>query len=99
MTEPGRLAMSSLGRAVAHESTVAAAVAAAASLVGAAAPLLFGALVPVPAWITLAIAVALLAVLGWVIGTVLAAHRWLWAAAMLVGGAAVTVAGALLDIA
>ena len=59
MTEPGRLAMSSLGRAVAHESTVAAAVAAAASLVGAAAPLLFGALVPVPAWITLAIAVAL----------------------------------------
>jgi predicted membrane protein (TIGR00267 family) len=99
LTEPGRLAMSSLGRAVARESTFAAVVAAAASLVGAAAPLLFGALVPVPAWITLAITVALLGVLGWVIGAVLTAHRWLWAASMLVGGAAVTIVGTLLDIA
>lgn len=99
MTEPGRLAATSLGRAVAQESAFAATVAAVASLIGAAGPLLLGTLLPVPPWVTLLITVVLLGILGWLIGAVLSARRLRWALAMLLGGIAVTVIGAELNIA
>ncbi|MFC4242913.1 hypothetical protein ACFOYW_05980 [Gryllotalpicola reticulitermitis] len=99
LTEPGRLAATSLGRTVARESTIAAGLAAIASLVGAAGPLLLGTLLPVPPLVALAITILLLGVLGWLIGATLTARKLRWAIVMLIGGIAVTVIGAWLDIA
>ncbi len=99
LTEPGRLAATSRGRAVARESAVAAGIAAVASFAGAALPLLLDAVLPVPSWVAVAIAVGLLGVLGWGIGAALAASRARWALAMLLGGVVVAVIGAWLDIA
>lgn len=98
LTAPGRLAASQLGRQAALESTVAMAVAAVASLAGAAGPLLIGVVLPGPPWLVLVLAVAALGLLGWVLGAVLVSRRWLWALAMTVGGALVTVVGVILDI-
>lgn len=64
LTGPGRLAASQLGRQAALESTVAMAVAATASLVGASAPLLLGAVLPGPPWLVLVLAVLALGLLG-----------------------------------
>ena len=99
MTEPGRLAATNLGRAIVRESALATVVAGVASLVGAAAPLLLGALLPVPSWVTLAISIGFLGLLGWVLANMLAASRFRWCSAMLVGGALVTFIGAVLNIA
>jgi predicted membrane protein (TIGR00267 family) len=99
MTEPGRLAATSLGRQAAKESTIAMAVAAAASLAGASVPLLVGAMVPGAPWLVLVLAIACLGGLGWALGGLIAAHRSLWAVAMVGGGAVVTLIGVWLDIA
>ena len=99
MTEPGRLAATSLGRAVARESALAAGLAAVASLVGAAGPLLMGTLPHVPPWVALVVTILLLGVLGWLIGIMLSARRLRWAIVMLLGGIAVTFIGAWLNIA
>jgi len=99
LTEPGRLAATSLGRAVAVESAWATLVAALASFAGAAAPLLVGALLPVAAPLTIAGTIALLGFLGWAIGDVLSGRRWRWTLAMVLGGVAVTALGVALDIA
>jgi len=99
MTEPGRLATTNLGRAIALESAGATAVAATASLLGACLPLLLGTLLPLPTWVTLAITVALLGLLGWTIGAMLSARATVWCLAMIAGGVVVTAVGAVLDIA
>lgn len=97
LTEPGRLAATNLGRIVVRESATAAAVASVASFAGAALPLLLGAVLPTPPWVTIAIAV--LGALGWCIGAMLSAGRTRWTVAMLLGGVVVAVIGAVLDIA
>lgn len=99
LTAPGRLAATSLGRVIVRESTFAALVAALASFVGAAVPLLLAAALPVLPWVALAFAIVLLGVLGGGIGAMLRTGRVRWAIAMLLGGAAVAVIGAVLDIA
>jgi hypothetical protein len=99
LTEPGRLAATNLGREIVRESWAATAVAGLASLVGAAVPLLLGALLPIPAVGTLVLTVGCLGALGWALAASLAASRVRWCLAMLAGGAVVTVIGALLDIA
>lgn len=78
LTEPGRLAASNLGREVARESVLATVVAGAASLVGAAGPLFLGALLPLPPWVTLAISIGFLGLLGWMIAKMLVARRLRW---------------------
>lgn len=98
LTEPGRLAASQLGRRAALESALAMAVAAVASLVGASAPLLLAAVLPGPPWLALAFAVLALGLLGWVLATILVAHRLRWAVCMTVGGALVAVVGVVLEI-
>ncbi len=99
LTDPGRLAATNLGRTVLRESATAASVASVASFVGAALPLAFGALLPIPPWLILAIAVALLCILGWAIGSMLSSSRVRWAVGMLLGGILITAIGAVLDIA
>jgi len=99
LTEPGRLAATNLGRIVVRESATAAAVASVASFAGAALPLLLGAVLPTPPWVTIAIAIAVLGALGWCIGAMLSAGRTRWTVAMLLGGVVVAVIGAVLDIA
>lgn len=99
LTQPGRLAATRLGRAVLRETIVATATTGIASFVGAVAPLLLGALVPMPPWMTLVISVALLGAVGWRIGAALSARKTLWLVAMLAGGCIVTIIGAWLDIA
>lgn len=98
LTGPGRLAASNLGKEAIKESAVAMAVAAGASLVGAALPLLIGATLPGPSWIILALAIGALGALGWVLATLMVAHRIRWAVAMLIGGAIVTCVGIGLQI-
>jgi hypothetical protein len=99
LTEPARLAASSLGRSIFNESIFATVVAATASLVGAAFPLLLGTLLPVPPWTTLVLTVGLLGAVGWLIGATLSANRTRWLTVMVIGGAIVTAVGAVLDIA
>jgi predicted membrane protein (TIGR00267 family) len=98
MTEPGRLAATHLGRQAVKESAIAMAVAAGASLLGAALPLLVGAVLPGPSWIVLVLTIGSLGVLGWILGGLMAAHRARWAIAMLIGGVIVTAIGVLLNI-
>jgi len=98
MTEPGRLAATQLGRQAFRESALAMAVAAGASLVGAALPLLIGAVPVVPSWAVLALAIGALGLLGWALGTLLSARRLRWTIGMLAGGAVVTVIGVWLQI-
>lgn len=99
MTEPGRLAATNLGRKALRESFVAMIVAAGASLVGAGAPLAVGAILPGPAWIVVALTIALLGGFGWLLGGLLAGRRGFWAASMTVGGVVVTAIGVWLNIA
>lgn len=98
LTEPGRLATTQLGRQAARESAVAMLVAAIASLIGAAGPLLIGEALPGPSWLVLVLTVLALGLLGWIIATILLARRWVWAVLMTIGGALVALLGVVLGI-
>lgn len=97
MIEP-RLASTRLGRQAVRDSAIAMAVAGLSSLIGAALPLIAGAVIPGPSWIVLALTIAVLGVLGWLLGAILAGRRVVWATAMVIGGCIVTVIGAWLRI-
>ncbi|MFT4297005.1 MAG: hypothetical protein QM582_16505 [Micropruina sp.] len=99
LTVRGQLAATNLGRHAFHESLVAMAVAAGASLAGAFLPLALGASLPGPSWTVVPLTVGLLGVFGWLLGGVIAGRRAVWAVAMTVGGIAVTAIGVWLDIA
>lgn len=99
LTVRGQLAATNLGRRAFHESLLAMAVAAGASLAGAFIPLALGATLPGPSWTVVALTIGMLGVFGWLLGGVLAGRRAIWACAMTLGGAAVTVIGVWLDIA
>ena len=99
LTKRGQLATTELGRIQMRRALVAMAVASVASFVGATAPLLVGALLPVPPWTILALAIVALAVLGWLLGKALAGNRLRWAVSMGIGGLVVTVIGLQLKIA
>ncbi|MBB4915600.1 hypothetical protein [Streptosporangium saharense] len=95
----GHLATTRLGRAVAREASVAAAVASAASFLGALFPLAAGALLPGPGWAPVVLAVAALAVLGFALGGAVGGSGIRWAFMLTVGGVAVAIVGLYLDIA
>ncbi len=99
LTVRGQLAATNLGRRAFYESLLAMTVAAGASLAGAFIPLALGATLPGPSWTVVALTIGMLGVFGWLLGGVLAGRRPIWACAMTLGGAAVTVIGVWLDIA
>lgn len=99
LTKRGQLATTQLGRTQMRRSLAAMAIAAVASFAGAALPLLAGALLPVPPWTILALAILALAGLGWLLGKALAGNRLRWSALMGTGGLLVAFIGLQLQIA
>lgn len=97
-TQSGRLAATSLGRAVFRDSIAAALVAGASSFAGAALPLFIGTLLPRVSWIALVASAAALAFLGVVLGSHVGGRRIVWAAALVVAGVVVTIIGMQLEI-
>lgn len=93
LTGRGRLAETRLGKLAMRDSAIAMVVAAASSFAGATAPLIIGVLVPSASWLVLIITIAGLAVLGWLLGRLVAGRPIMWAAGMFLGGIVVTLIG------
>lgn len=92
-TRSGRPAATRLGRTVLAEAVVAALAVGAASYVGAAVPLLIGALLPSASWLALVVSVVALTVLGVVLSRQVGGRAPLWAAGLGLAGVVVTVIG------
>lgn len=99
LTKRGQLATTQLGRTQMRRALAAMAVASTASFVGAAVPLLAGALLPIPPWTILALAILALTGMGWLLAKALAGNRLRWSAFMGAGGLVVTFIGLQLQIA
>jgi hypothetical protein len=97
-TRSGRLAATSLGRAVLRDSIATALLAGAASLAGAVLPLLIGMLLPWIAWIALVISTATLGGLGVLLANVVGGRRILWAVSLTIAGVALTLIGIRVDL-
>lgn len=97
-TRSGRLAATSLGRAVLKDAATVAAVAGIASFAGAALPLVTGALLPTATWVALAVSVVALGGLGVLLAVHVGGRRSVWAAGLLIAGIAVTVIGVKVDL-
>lgn len=92
-TRSGRLAATSLGRAVFRDSIAVATVAGTASFAGAALPLVIGALLPRLSWVALVVSAATLGGLGVVLANHVGGRRVMWALSLVVAGVIVTVIG------
>lgn len=92
-TRSGRLAATSLGRAVLKDAATIAIVAAISSFVGAALPLVVGALLPGASWMALVVSVAALGGLGVLLAVHVGGRRWVWAVSLIIAGAIVTIIG------
>jgi VIT1/CCC1 family predicted Fe2+/Mn2+ transporter len=88
-----------LGSLVRSQALAATAVACFASFLGALLPLLAGALLPGPAWLAVALALLVLAGLGFGLASVLEGSRARWVIGLLAGGVVLTAIGAVLKIA
>lgn len=99
MTRSGRMAAGHLGRQVAREAAVAAAVASGASFLGALLPLLVGAVAAPYGWSALVVSVGALSALGGALATAVGGRRRRWIVAMMAMGLAVAAIGTVLDIA
>lgn len=97
-TQSGRLAATSLGRAVFRDSIAAAIVAGASSFAGAALPLFMGTLLPRLSWVALVASAAALGGLGVVLGSHVGGRRTLWAISLVVAGVIVTIIGVQVDL-
>lgn len=97
-TRSGRLAATSLGRAVLRDSVTVALVAGAASFIGAALPLTIGAVLPTATWIALVTSVAALGVLGAVLARQVGGRRSTWVLGLLVTGLVVMAIGVQVDL-
>lgn len=97
-TRSGRLAATSLGRAVLRDAFAAAAVAGIASFAGAALPLVIGAMVPSASWTALVASVMALGLLGLALATHVGGRRSLWATGLVISGIIVTIVGAKVDL-
>ena len=97
-TRSGRLAASSLGRAVLRDAVAVAAVAGIASFAGAALPLAIGALAPSVTWVALLVSVAALGGLGVLLAVHVGGRRSVWAAGLVIAGAIVTGLGVKVDL-
>jgi VIT1/CCC1 family predicted Fe2+/Mn2+ transporter len=98
LTERGRLASSRLGRQALEESLGAALVSALCAFGGATTPLLVAGLLPGPGWLTIAIAVLCLALLGAGIAHALSGCRICWSLGLALAGVAMAILGACLRV-
>lgn len=92
-TRSGRLAATSLGRAVFRDSIAVAIVAGTSSFAGAALPLIVGTLLPQMSWVALVVSGAVLGGLGVVLGTHVGGRPIVWAIVLVTAGAVVTFIG------
>lgn len=94
----GRLAATSLGRAVLRDAVTVATVAGTASFIGAALPLVIGALLPQATWVALVVSVAALGGLGIILSVQVGGRRSVWAVSLIIAGIAVTIIGVRVDL-
>lgn len=99
LTSHGKLATSRLGRRALLEALGGALIAAACGLAGAMLSLLLCIWFPQPRWLGLAGDLVLLGLLGALLAKSFHGSALFWAAALIVGGAALTWAGVVIDIA
>lgn len=97
-TRSGRLATTSLGRAVLRDAAAVAGVAGLASFAGAALPLAVSALSPRATWIAMVVSVGVLGALGIVLSTQVGGRRTVWALGLVTAGIAVTIIGVQVDL-
>ena len=97
-TRSGRLAATSLGRAVLRDSVVAATVAGLSSFVGAALPLVLGTLLPGASWVALVWSAATLGGLGVVLAKHVGGRRIVRALSLVMAGVVVTIIGVQMDL-
>jgi predicted membrane protein (TIGR00267 family) len=98
LTARGRFATTRLGTAVLRDAAVAAAIAGGSTFVGALLPLLVSALFPRPAWLSVAVAIATLGVLGIGLAKSIVGSPLRWGAALILGGISVSLIGLKLHI-
>ncbi|HVW46760.1 MAG TPA: hypothetical protein VHA76_06895 [Solirubrobacterales bacterium] len=99
MSNERGLVETQLGRSALRSAVMQSAIAAAASMFGALAPLLLAAALPGPGWIAAVVAIVALGFLGAGLATAVLGNRLIWAAALVLGGILVTALGAWLKIA
>jgi hypothetical protein len=94
----GHLATTQLGKQILREALWGAVVASVCGVIGSAIPLTIGMVVPELPFLGLALTVALLGILGWLLALGVFGSPALWATSMMLGGIIVTVIGVKLDI-
>jgi hypothetical protein len=94
----GHLVTTQLGKQILREALSGAVVASAFGVIGSAIPLAVGLVVPELPFLGLALAVALLGILGWLLALGVFGSPALWAINLMLGGIVVTVIGVKLDI-
>ena len=97
-TRSGRLAATSLGRAVIHDSAAVAVLAGMSSFAGAALPLVIGALLPRTSWVALIVSALALALLGILLARNVGGRWMVWATSLVAAGVVVTVIGIQVDL-
>jgi VIT1/CCC1 family predicted Fe2+/Mn2+ transporter len=98
LTAHGRLAAGRLGRLALQESLAAALISSACSFVGAVVPLLLASLVPGPGFLSIAVAVTCLGLLGYGIGHALGACKACWASVLAGAGLVLALLGSQLKV-
>jgi len=97
-THSGRLAATRLGRAALRDAAAVAIVAGMSSFIGAALPLVVGALLPKATWIAVGLSVAVLGGLGIVPSMQIGGRRMVWTIGLMIAGIAVTIIGVQVDL-
>jgi VIT1/CCC1 family predicted Fe2+/Mn2+ transporter len=97
-TEHGRLAATSLGRRIFHESLQKALLACGFSFAGALFPLILCTLLPTPAWLGLAITIAALGGLGALLAKTIFGSPTIWGITLFIGGLLLAFVGMKLDL-
>ena len=98
LASTGRLATSRLGQEVLRESVLGTVIAAATGFGGALLPLILGAAFSTISWMTIAIAIAVLGLLGFAVSRAVHGNPIYWSAALMVTGALLSAAGVLLHV-
>jgi predicted membrane protein (TIGR00267 family) len=98
LASTGRLATSHLGQEVLRESVLGTVIAAATGFGGALLPLILGAAFSTISWMTIAIAIAVLGLLGFAVSRAVHGNAIYWATALMVTGALLSAAGVLLHV-
>jgi len=98
LSSRGRLATTRLGRAVRDEALTGSALACACSFIGALVPLAAGALIRHPPWLGMALTIGSLGLLGVALARALSGSRVRWAAALMLGGVAISWLGSVLHL-